>query len=324
MNKGCVSVVIPVYNVEKYLKECIDSVIRQTYTNWELILIDDGSCDKSGEICDEFSNRDSRIHVLHQINQGVSFARNKGIEAAKGEYLIFIDSDDWIDDQMFEEMIKAITDRKADACYCDRYYKDQGKIINALPDTFPELIDAKNVLIKHLHYEFIASPCLGMIKRDKIKHCYFDTEIHILEDWEYNFRMLSKLDTITILKKPFYHYRTVIGSASKSKLNPKKLTCFLIPNKVNQYIQTHNLPYEVEAKYIPIFLINHMLVILANNDFEIQYSNYLKKESRKHFFYALKSKHVSKRQKIYITMSAISPRIFCFAYHLKYGGKYHD
>lgn len=69
MNKGCVSVVIPVYNVEKYLKECIDSVIRQTYTNWELILIDDGSCDKSGEICDEFSNRDSRIHVLHQINE---------------------------------------------------------------------------------------------------------------------------------------------------------------------------------------------------------------------------------------------------------------
>ena len=163
-----------------------------------------------------------------------------------------------------------------------------------------------------------------MIKSSKIENCYFDTEIHTLEDWEYNFRILNNLEFITILKKPLYHYRTVEGSASKSALNQEKLSCFLIPKKVNEYIKKNNLPYEEEAKYVSIFLINHMLVILANNDYEVEGSHFLKKKARNSFFYALKSNTVPIKQKLYITMCAISPRIFCFAYHLKYGGKYHD
>ena len=134
MLRGCVSVIIPVYNVEKYLKDCINSILNQTYSNWEMILVDDGSVDNSGDICDKFSKNDSRIHVIHQTNKGVSFARNKGIEKANGEYLIFIDSDDWIENNMFEEMITAINNTKADACYCDRYYKDVNKMIKNLPE----------------------------------------------------------------------------------------------------------------------------------------------------------------------------------------------
>ena len=89
-----ISVIIPVYNVEKYLHRCLDSVIEQTYKNLEVILIDDGSTDHSGEICDDYAAKDVRIHVIHQENQGVSAARNKGLDNVKGEYITFVDSDD--------------------------------------------------------------------------------------------------------------------------------------------------------------------------------------------------------------------------------------
>ena len=98
METNCplISIVIPVYNVEQYLGECVDSVIAQTYREWEIILIDDGSTDSSGSICDGYAKKDDRVRVVHQTNGGVSSARNAGIEAANGEYLMFVDSDDTI------------------------------------------------------------------------------------------------------------------------------------------------------------------------------------------------------------------------------------
>ena len=90
-----VSVIVPVYNVEKYLPRCLDSILQQTYKKWELLLIDDGSKDESGKICDDYAVKDERIRVVHTSNQGVSSARNKGLDAAIGEWIAFIDPDDW-------------------------------------------------------------------------------------------------------------------------------------------------------------------------------------------------------------------------------------
>lgn len=98
MNTPLISIVIPVYNTEKYLKRCIDSVLGQSFTNFELILVDDGSKDNSGKICDDYAQQDTRVRVIHQDNKGVSVARNKGIDEAKGEYISFIDSDDWVEE----------------------------------------------------------------------------------------------------------------------------------------------------------------------------------------------------------------------------------
>lgn len=103
-----ISVIIPVYNVEKYLKECIESVLEQTYSNLEILLIDDGSTDKSLEICESYANIDERIVVIHQINKGLSSARNIGIENACGEYLVFVDSDDCINKMMIEKLYIAL------------------------------------------------------------------------------------------------------------------------------------------------------------------------------------------------------------------------
>ena len=116
-----VSVVIPVYNVEKYLNECVDSVLKQTYTDYEIILVDDGSTDNSGLICDEYLNISDKIRVIHQQNGGLSAARNTGLKAAKGEYVYFLDSDDYIEDCTLEHLIALAEDEIADVVFFDGY-----------------------------------------------------------------------------------------------------------------------------------------------------------------------------------------------------------
>ena len=113
-----VSVIIPVYNVEKYINKCVDSVINQTYKDLEIILVDDGSTDKSGIICDEYEKKDSRIKVIHRMNGGLSAARNSGIDAATGEYYLFIDSDDYVSENMIDIMYSALKDNDAEISVC--------------------------------------------------------------------------------------------------------------------------------------------------------------------------------------------------------------
>ena len=114
MSSPLISVVVPIYNVEHYLERCLDSIISQTYTNLEIILVDDGSTDRSGAIADAYAAKDSRVKVIHQKNGGLSIARNTGIEACRGEYLLFIDSDDYIAPNMCECLLSHLTEADAD------------------------------------------------------------------------------------------------------------------------------------------------------------------------------------------------------------------
>lgn len=116
-----ISIVIPVYNVEKYLRRCVDSVLSQTYKDIEIILIDDGSKDKSGKICDEYEKKDSRVRAIHKENGGLSSARNRGIEEAQGEYIGFVDSDDYIDNDMYEVLYDELQKENADIAMCGLY-----------------------------------------------------------------------------------------------------------------------------------------------------------------------------------------------------------
>lgn len=109
-----VSIIVPVYQVENYIRKCIDSILAQTFTDFELILVDDGSKDKSGQICDEYAGMDQRVRVIHQENSGVAAARNHGIAYANGGYLCFVDADDWIEDGMIEQCISQMKENDAD------------------------------------------------------------------------------------------------------------------------------------------------------------------------------------------------------------------
>lgn len=120
-SKPCISIIVPVYNVEKYLKKCIDSILKQTFKNFELILVDDGSTDHSGKICDDYEKKDSRICVVHKENGGLSSARNKGIAIAQGDYLGFVDSDDFIASDMYEVLYKNLIKENADLSACGKY-----------------------------------------------------------------------------------------------------------------------------------------------------------------------------------------------------------
>ena len=114
-----ISIIVPVYQAEKYISKCIESIVNQTYKNLEIILIDDGSTDRSGEICDEYGKKDNRIVVVHNKNKGVSVARNCGLDIATGDYITFVDSDDYIDLQMYSEMMKVVEKYSCDVVMCD-------------------------------------------------------------------------------------------------------------------------------------------------------------------------------------------------------------
>lgn len=117
-----ISVIVPIYNVENYIKRCVESILKQTYKNIELILVDDGSTDNSGTICDEFSKKDKRIQVVHKNNGGVSEARNAGLEKVSGEYIMFVDSDDWIDPFMMEKMYRTLKKYDTELVVCEPIY----------------------------------------------------------------------------------------------------------------------------------------------------------------------------------------------------------
>ena len=121
-----ISVIVPVYNVEKYLNKCVDSIIHQTFTNLEIILVDDGSTDKSGPFCEKYAALDQRVKVIHKTNGGLSDARNKGIEKATGDFVTFIDSDDFIELDMIEYLYRLLCQAEADISVCQRNEIEEG------------------------------------------------------------------------------------------------------------------------------------------------------------------------------------------------------
>lgn len=142
-----ISVIVPVYNVEKYIRRCIDSICNQTYRNLEIILVDDGSTDLSGEICDEYEKKDSRIRVIHQSNQGLSGARNTGLDNANGDYIAFVDSDDYIHYRMFEVLIRNINKTEADVSVASmQYVSENGIPSGILPEEKMQIYEGDSIL----------------------------------------------------------------------------------------------------------------------------------------------------------------------------------
>lgn len=208
-----VSIICPVYNAEKYIHRCIDSIIAQTLTDWELILVDDGSQDKSGAICDEYAQKDSRIRVIHKENGGVSMARQTGVEAATGEFLIHADPDDYVEPEMLEEMVSEIEHQGVDVLITDFYVDRSGKSLELNRQTFKgstckEL--SEEILFQRLH----GSLCNKIVRQS----CYRTTApqffpgVNYCEDVLIWVQMARFDVSVGCLPKAFYHYVVTQGS----------------------------------------------------------------------------------------------------------------
>lgn len=217
-----ISVIVPVYNAAPYLNQCIESIVNQTYTDWECILINDGSTDKSGEICKMWEKRDSRIHVINQSNQGVSAARNQGIEECKGEHMVFIDSDDWVDIEYLSVMVKECGNCDLTITGIINHYAD-GEIVATEPNSTIsiriepsfsyELID---LLKKNLFYGPVCKLYNSQII--KLHNIKFPIDCSLGEDLEFNFEYLGHISTIKAIATSLYHYRRLPSGSLSTKI----------------------------------------------------------------------------------------------------------
>lgn len=203
------SVVIPIYNAEKYLEKCVDSLRRQTLRDIQLILVDDGSEDASAGLCDDLAAHDSRIFVIHKQNGGVSSARNQGIQSAKGEYLGFVDADDWVDSDMFETLYLAAKRNEADVVMCDAVteYENGGQSSDTITQLNENIVLTKEIFTPMLLMEMAGSAwrCIYRTKQVKEQGISFNTSLKFSEDRVWNIYAFGTANKVVYLKKPFYH-----------------------------------------------------------------------------------------------------------------------
>ena len=211
--KELVTIVIPVYNGEKYIDSCMKGILNQTYTNIQVILVNDGSSDKTGDICDKYSASDNRIKVIHGVNEGLSSARNKGIKASTGDYIVFCDIDDEVSDKWIEENLELAVKYDADVVmYCFWYYNvDKGILTdNCLPKLFVGNGEDyfREYLIPTIDTEVFNAPWNKMIKKNVLieKNLSFDTSCKIYEDLMFASELLPSVDKIVVNNKMYYKY----------------------------------------------------------------------------------------------------------------------
>lgn len=220
-----ISVIVPVYNVEKYLDACVESIVNQTYKELEIILVDDGSPDKCPEMCDDWAKKDSRIKVIHKKNGGQGEARNFGIDIAQGDYIGFVDSDDIIRPEMYEVLLKEISERNADLIQC-AMFKYTEFPLNNFPDKNEQTtileFSSEEAVKRLITDELITSTCPSVLLKTEIaKKIPFDLGM-INEDVMWVYRALRESKRIIITNEQLYGYYQREGSTMNCVYSKKK------------------------------------------------------------------------------------------------------
>lgn len=211
-----VSLIVPVYNVALYLRKCLNSLINQTLKEIEVIIINDGSTDNSGKIVDEYAKKDSRVKVIHQENQGLSFARNQGIKLAKGKYIAFVDSDDWVKEDAYAVLFLKAEENGVDIVLGDLFYYTEGKEIYRTRKYFfdvNQVYNGKKCFVKLIDSgNYGAMVCMNFYRLDFIRnnHLYFEFLYH--EDEYFTPRAFYYAKRVIDARMPFYYYRQREGS----------------------------------------------------------------------------------------------------------------
>lgn len=247
------SIIVPVYQVEAHIDECITSILDQTFRDFELILVDDGSLDRCPAICDVYAQKDSRIRVIHQKNQGLSAARNTGLQAARGDYIEFVDSDDFIEASMYEKLLDNLEREKADISVCGRYKVWGDKKIQEQKSNVYKVMDSAQALAlmntNVLGY-FDVAAWDKIYKRSCFKGIEFP-EGKLCEDWFVMYKLFFNAHRIVYDSIPLYNYRQRTGSITHGKkVNTMSLAASL---EVLNFVRTQQPRYVREAQFAYVF-----------------------------------------------------------------------
>lgn len=205
--ENLISVIVPIYNVEDYLRKCIDSIINQTYKNLEIILVDDGSPDNCGKICDEYAQVDARIKVIHKKNGGVSDARNKGIENAKGQYIAFVDPDDSVLPAMFETLLSVAVKENTDIVQCNySYIFEDGHIETTAQKITSNILHDEENVFSFFNGEIYPVIFAKLFKSSLLKNIRFNTNLKISEDRLFVYECCRNAGKIKLLESVYYYY----------------------------------------------------------------------------------------------------------------------
>jgi len=317
MSKDLISVVVPVYNVEKYLRRCVDSILCQTYSNLEIILVDDGSPDNSGKICDDYKKKDKRIKVIHKENGGLSDARNVGIDACHGKYITFVDSDDWIERDYVEVLYDALKRNKVRISVGDVaiFYNDvkthcdfDGKEEIVSPEQFFEKMlwgirDLDNGAWAKL-YE------TGLF--DGVSY----PKGRVYEDTATTYKLIDKCDNIVICSKPIYCYMKRRDSITQSQFDKKNMQLLDSVDGMTGYIQEKYPKLKDACKrkrlWARFSTLSHLATAkTANKKIQKELMDYIKKNSGE----VLKFSQTPSRDKIAIWCSRFG--FWCYRFFWK-------
>lgn len=282
-----ISVIIPVYNVEKYLNRCVDSVLNQSYRDFEIILINDGSSDLSGQICDEYAHKDNRIKVVHKKNARVSAARNDGLKLARGKYISFIDSDDWIETEMFRDMVQKAEERDVDFIMCDYNKRSEGYEegrTHPIRDGYYSKDDIKKelfqclIMFEHIEFPPTISNWVCIFKKEfLLKHnLSYDEDIHYCEDSILGSKIMYHANSFYYLKGRYYYNYFNNPSSTTNTYNANKWTTYL---KINERLEKYFIN-DAEYDFERQIKIN-MLYFTLNTLGQIKYSGYSRIKRKK-------------------------------------------
>lgn len=324
-----ISIIVPVYNVEPYLEKCIDSILNQTFSDFELILVDDGSPDKCGMICDCYAEMDSRVKIIHKKNGGVSSARSAGLKIAKGEYIGFVDSDDYIERLMFESLYRQAIDSFSDIVVCDfNMLNESGEVLNEEQNQGEEFSAINYTNIQSLEALFITDQDTDfgtglnpkwVLMWNKLYKRQLFSDIKLptsyiyqgFEDERITHQLLYKSKRTTHIHKRLYNYLMRKDSLSNFRFSLNKLErVYALKQRVDFFKEKklYELHYKALSNYMDIFFWNYFVAktTLPNVGKELRQ---LKKTMNGSFLSFIKNPLINWKQKAFIALFIVYPNI---------------
>ena len=314
MSMPIISVIVPVYNVEKYLSKCLESILNQSFSQFELILVNDGSTDNSELIFNKYLY-DKRLRVINKSNGGLSSARNAGLDVARGEYIIFIDSDDYINNKMFEILYNEMIRSKSDIIICD-YLKvsesENEKIIDML-DYKSEIIEGKENILNQLCSEkrMQFTVAWNKLYKKKLFESLRFEEGRLHEDEFIAHRILGKAQKVNYIDLKLYYYVQRNNSIMQSQFKVNRLDCLDALYDRIKYCDENNLIYlkgRTIKIYVDMFFYYYKEIVkVFNNKFILAK---LKENVRKIFLICIKSRHVRIKEKLLVLIFIINSKLY--------------